>query len=106
MKFLHAAFLTIAAFAMAGAYLVATSDDAEARRIKAGRHVSAHAVRHVSHPVRRSTRRVARAAAVGVAVGVTVGAAARSYRYSCGNLAYYCNRGQGWACSEYDRRCW
>ena len=66
------------------------SDSANARRVHVRHHHHHHYARH------HYARRVARGVAVGTA----------SYRYSCGNLAHRCNRGDAWACIKHDTQCW
>ena len=78
------------------------STPADARRVGRGpgvRHVHVH-----HHNNYNRNRRVARGVAVGVATGVVIGTAARSN--TCSNLAYRCNRGDVWACGDYDQRCY
>ena len=83
----------LAAAAAVSGSIVPFSNTAEARRVHVGNH-RVHVNRHYYNG-----RRIAR--------GVAVGTVARSsYRYSCGNLAYRCNRGEVWACIDHDTRCY
>lgn len=89
---------------------ISFSSDAEARRgghaIRSGKHIS-HAGRHINHAGNHYRRYYdGRRVAIGVGTGIAIGAATNSYRYSCGNLVYRCDRGESWTCREYSRRCY